>query len=166
MCHYNDTDLETNMWIPDSNPFISFVSVYEIIILLKLSETQPCLHEKQRKYPAHFPLHTKTQGRRWISCQVHGAGVKAPGYRTEHSLGSWGGVLNPLSTWGSQTTEHSHQRSAVLFLKIFSKSQSQAVQTIESLFKCLPVLDLKEARNFGFWKEIVSPQNVFLSVVH
>lgn len=160
MCHYYNRDLETNMGIPGSNPFISFVYVYEIIILLRLSEiynvyiyiNSAMPTWKTKEVSAPFPLYTESQGQ--VPRQgfdflpgpvVHGAGAKAPGYRTEHGLVSWGGVLNPLSTWGSQTTEHSHQWSAVLSLKIFSKSQPQAVQTIESLFKCLPVLELEEA---------------------
>lgn len=128
MYHYYSTDLETNMWICDSYNFITFIYVYEIIMLPEISETQPYLHEKQRRLlPTFLYMPSKCQGKSLISCQAqryHGAGGKARRYCWTPSC---------FSGWGCQSFEH------LGFTQITVTLVNVSCPILKDLFKILPV---------------------------
>lgn len=143
-------------------------------MLLKRSETQPCLHGKQRRHPPQFPLYSVSQGQvpRWGFDLLPGADVpwsrcKGPwewGLNTVMVLG-WGMDGALLTLWAPRVhTDQSELQVATLVLKIFiSKPWQWAFQAIKPLSKCLPVLELDEVWSLRSWKEAMSPQTMLLS---
>lgn len=143
--------------------YLDQITLPPLYLSMKLSHARM----KNKGGPAPFLLYTVSQGKGWF--------LARPGGTMEQVARPW---LNMIMFSGvglsmvwafafTEFTAHSGQLSAILILKfIFSKSWPSAVQSAQSSFKCLAVLELEEIWNFSSWKEMISAQSTSLNVVH